>query len=96
MAAQPPSHPVAVTVRLEGRSPYAMFELVALTTRDARLRGPLLLELGEKLALRFSRDGRTVDVDGTVATIERDGGTAVTVVDLDEATGAQLAPLLPK
>jgi len=96
MAAQAPSHPVAVTVRLDHRTPYAMFEVVALTTRDARLRGPLVLELGEKVALRFSRDGRNVDVDGTVASVERADGAAVTVVDLDAATGAQLAPLLPR
>ena len=86
---------LAVSVRLDGRSPYAMFELVELTAAVARLRGPLMLELGEEVALRFTRAGRTVDTEGRVAAIARDDahGDPVTTVDL--ADGAALAPILP-
>jgi hypothetical protein len=87
------SRTIAVSVCVDGR-PYAMFELVELTATAARLRSPLLLELGEHVGLRLERAGRTVDVDGRIASIARGDGHAdpVTTVELADATA--LAPLL--
>ncbi len=89
--------PVTVAVRVDGRAPYAMFELVALTTTDARLRGPLLLELGEQVTLRLTRDTRTVDVEARIAAVARGDGQAdpVTTVELLDGAGPLVAPLLP-
>ena len=86
---------VAVSVRVDGRTPYGMFEVVELTASTARLRSPLLLELGEQVALRLTRGERVVDVSGRVAAIDRavaEGDEPITVDAL--ADGAPIAPLL--
>ncbi len=82
--------PGAVAIRLDHRPPYAMFELVEVSAPHLRLRGPLLLELGEQVALRLTRDGRHVDVDGQVSAIDRGPGHAdpVTTITLDAAASA--------
>jgi hypothetical protein len=85
---------VAVAVRVDGRTPYAMFELVELTATSMKLRGPLMLELGEHLELQLTRAGRTVDVEGRISAVARgdDHGEPVTTVQLLDA--AAVAPLL--
>jgi hypothetical protein len=82
--------PVAVAIRLDHRPPYAMFELVEVSVPHLRLRGPLMLELGEHVALRLTRDGRHLDVDGQVSAIDRGPGHAepVTTITLDDAAGS--------
>lgn len=89
--------PVAVAVRVDGRAPYAMFELVALTTTDAKLRGPLLLELGEQINLRLTRDAKSVDVEARITGVARGDGQAdpVTTVEFLDGAGLLVAPLLP-
>lgn len=91
-----PSSTVAVAVRVDGRKPYAMFELVTLTTVEARLRGPLLLELGEQLTLGLSRHGRTVEVEGKITAVTRgdDHADPETTVELAEGAAALITPLL--
>ena len=44
----------AITIAVVGseHGPYAMFDVVAVTTSGATLRGPLLLELNKRLTLR--------------------------------------------
>ena len=96
--AQPERSPSAasmtVSVRIEGRPPYAMFEVVELTATTARLRSPLLLELGEHVALRVTRGDRSVDVEGRVVEVEKgEGGEPVSTVELLEG-GSAVAPLL--
>ena len=83
---------VTVTVVVDGREPDAMFELVELTATVARLRSPLLLEIGEHVGLRLRRGERTLDVEGRVASIVRDGGEPITIVELID--GPAVAPLL--
>lgn len=89
---------IAVAIRLEGRDPYAMFELVELTAASARLRGPLMLELGELINLRLIRDGKIVDVEGRISAVARgDGhGDPVSTVELGEGAADAIAPFLPR
>jgi hypothetical protein len=85
---------VKVAVRLDGREPYAMFELVALTDGGATLRGPLMLELGEQLALRLTRGDRSVDVEGRITAVDRGDGHADPVTTIELTDRAALDPLL--
>lgn len=89
---------IAVAIRLEGRDPYAMFELVDLTSTGARLRGPLMLELGELINLRLIRDGKIVDVEGRISAVARGDGHAdpVTTIELAAGTADAVAPFLPR
>ena len=48
----------SVAVLVADRSPYAMFDAIEVTADHARLRGPLLLELGEQVRLRVTRNGK--------------------------------------
>lgn len=81
-----------VSVLVDGREPYAMFELLDLTATTARLRGPLMLEVGEHVGLRLKRGERAVDLEGRIASIARDDGDPITTVDLLD--GAAVSPLL--
>ncbi|HVV84290.1 MAG TPA: hypothetical protein VHE35_14555 [Kofleriaceae bacterium] len=85
---------VAVAVRVAGRAPYAMFDLVRLTSSAALLRGPLMLELGEQLTLLLEKGDRKVEVEGRITAVERGDGheDPVTTVELGDATA--IAPLL--
>ena len=96
--AENPAGSIAVAVCIDGREPYRMFEVVTLTEAKAELRGPLMLELGEQLSLRLTRDGRTIDVDGRITGVTRpaDHSDPVTTVELTDAAGALLAPLLAR
>ena len=89
--------PVSVAVRVDGRAPYAMFEVVALSTTEAKLRGPLLLELGEQINLRLTRETRSVDVDARITAVVRGDGQAEPITSLEflDGGGARVAPLLP-
>lgn len=87
------AQPVTVSLRLEGRAPYAMFEVVELTATTARLRSALMLEIGELVALRVARGERTVDVEGRVASLSRGDGDPVATLELVEG-GSALASLL--
>jgi len=88
------AEPVTVVVIVAERDPYAMFDAVEVTSTGARLRGPLLLEVGERLTLRVARGEQSVEVAARVTSVERadhaDPITGVSFVDpLD-----RLAPLL--
>ena len=84
---------VTVAVQLDGRS-YGMFELVELTVAKARVRGPLMLELGEQLAMRFTREGKTVEVDGRITEVARGAGHDDPITTVTLADGGAVAPLL--
>jgi hypothetical protein len=92
----PAADAVTVAVIVPGRDPYAMFDAVEVTPTGGALRGPLLLELGERLRLRVARGERTVDVDARVVAVRRgDGrGEPVTEVAFDDASAATLRPLI--
>jgi hypothetical protein len=65
---------------------YEMFDVASLDARGARLIGPLLLEIGEEITLRITRDGNDVEVRARVTAVERSDGDTATVI-------AFLAPL---
>ncbi|HVK76826.1 MAG TPA: hypothetical protein VM734_26050 [Kofleriaceae bacterium] len=95
---EPTPAPEAVTVAVivRDRSPYAMFDAIEVTATTARLRGPLLLELGERLRLRVARGATAVEVGARVTAVQRGDGHADPVTDLrfdDEAAGS-LRPIV--
>lgn len=69
--AQPP---IAAAVLVDGRDPYAMYDVREVTAASARLRGPLLLEIGETFTLRVSRGAVAVDVTSRVTEVVRPPG----------------------
>src|SRR5262245_959730 len=88
-AAAPAGSPagVGVAVVAGGGAAYDMFDVVAVDGAGARVRGPILLEISEEVAVRVSRNGATVDVRARVAGHERGAGGAVTqLVFLDRET----------
>lgn len=87
---------VAAAVVVNGRDPYAMYDVLALTSERARLRGPLLLEVGEAFTLRLSRGATTVEVPTKVAEVVRNGAHAEPelIVTFAPAYAARLAPLV--
>lgn len=89
-----PTSQVEVAVRLDGRDPYAMFDVVGLTTTEARLRGPLMLEVGEQVTLRLTRAARTVDVQGRISAVTRGEDHADPVTTVELIDGAAIEPLL--
>jgi hypothetical protein len=75
---------------------YEPFDVVAVTAAGATLAGPLLLELGEEVALRLRRGDATADVVARVASVERVGGDrgATTALEFVGASAAALAPFV--
>jgi hypothetical protein len=59
---------------------YEMFDVAAIDEDGARLVGPLLLEIGEEITLRLTRDERVVELRARITGVERAGGEAVSLV----------------
>lgn len=51
---------------LHGGRPHDVFEVLGIADGVARVRSPLLFEVGEQLALRIEQDGTTSEVAATV------------------------------
>lgn len=95
---EPTSAADAITIAVVGseHGPYAMFDVVTVTMAGATLRGPLLLELGERLTLRVSRGERSVDVSARVGGVKRGDGHAEPTTDIvfDDGNASQLSPIV--
>jgi hypothetical protein len=61
-------------------APYRMFDVDDLDLHGARLRGPLLLEIGEEVTLRLSRGDAEAEVQARVTAVERGAGDPVSVL----------------
>ena len=59
---------------------YEMFDVESVDLGGARLVGPLLLEVGEEVCLRLSRDERAIEVTARVTGVERGDHDAISVV----------------
>lgn len=92
----PAAAPITIAVVGADRGPYAMFDVVTVTTSGATLRGPLLLELGERLTLRITRGDQSVDVAARVGGLKRgDAHTEPTLdVVFDDGAAARLRPIV--
>lgn len=89
------SEPIRAAVVVAGREPYSMFDASAVTATGARLRGPLLLEIGETFTVRMSRAAVAVELPTRVVEVVRgDHGESELVIAFTEADRAKLAPLL--
>jgi hypothetical protein len=71
---------VLVAAQADGGTPYAMFDVESVDLEGARLKGPLLLEIGEQVTLRLARGGDEVEVLACVTSVERGERDAVSVV----------------
>jgi hypothetical protein len=95
---EPTPAAAAITVAVVGAEtgPYAMFDVVTVTTSGATLRGPLLLELGERLTLRVSRGDQSVDVAARIGGVKRGDGHSEPTTDVifDDGVGARLSPIV--
>jgi len=92
----PEAAPITIAVVGVECGPYAMFDVVTVTGTGATLRGPLLLELGERLTLRVSRGGTSIDVAARIGTVRRgDAHTdSTTDVIFDDDTAARLTAIV--
>jgi len=72
-----------------GGAVYEMFDVETVDLGGARLVGPLLLEVGEQVCLRLSRDERAVEVVARVTGVERGERDAVSVVAFVDGGAAQ-------
>jgi hypothetical protein len=92
----PAAAPITIAVVGAERGPYAMFDVVAVTDTGATLRGPLLLELGERLTLRVTRGDRSIDVDARVGGVKRGDAHAEPITDVvfDDGAAAKLRPIV--
>lgn len=84
--------PITIAVVGAERGPYAMFDVVTVTSAGATLRGPLLLELGEHLTLRVTRGEQSIDVGARVGGVKR--GDAHTESTTDVVFDDGVAPRL--
>lgn len=92
-SASSPSITAAVVV--VGREPYAMYQATEVSAVSARLRGPLLLEIGESFTVRMTRAAVTVEVGTRVVEVVRgDHGESEMLVAFTAADRSKLAPLL--
>ncbi len=92
-----PAEPIiTASVVVSGHDPYAMYDARDVTATGARLRGPLLLEVGESFLLRMVRGAVAVDVTTRVTEVVRgDGHAEPEIVVVFAAADAQkLAPLV--
>lgn len=87
---------ITASVVVAGRDPYAMFDAREVTRTSARLRGPLLLEVGEAFTLRMTRGEVAVEVPTKVTQVVRgDGhGEPELVVSFAAGDAGKLAPLV--
>lgn len=90
------AEPITIAVVASEHGPYAMFDVVSVTGTGAVLRGPLLLELGERLTLRVTRGAEAVEVGGRVGTVTRgDGhGEPLTEIVFDDSAAPRLRPIV--
>ncbi len=87
---------IRAAVVISGRAPYAMYTATAVSPLSARLRGPLLLEIGEAFTVRMSRAAVAVELATKVVEVVRnDHGDSEMVIAFAEADRPKLAPLLP-
>lgn len=49
-------------VVVDGGHPHDVFEVLGITDRVARVRSPLMFEIGEELTVRVERDGTTTEM----------------------------------
>ena len=86
---------IRAAVVIAGRALYAMYTATAMSPLSARLRGPLLLEIGETFTVRMSRAAVAVEVPTKVVEVVRnDHGDSEMVIAFTEADRPKLAPLL--
>ena len=87
---------ITAAVVVSGREPYTMFDARDVTATSARLRGPLLLEVGEAFTLRMSHGAVAVEVSTRVVEVVRgDGhGEPELVVAFAASDASKLAPLV--
>jgi len=80
-----------VAAHADGGTPYAMFDVESVDLSGARLKGPLLLEIGEEITLRVARGGDEVEVRACVTSVERGERDAVSIVSFvtDEGDTAE-------
>jgi hypothetical protein len=92
----PAAAPITIAVVGAERGPYAMFDVVTVSRAGATLRGPLLLELGERLTLRLTRGEQSIDVGARVEGLVRgDAHTEPTTdVIFDDAMASQLTTIV--
>ena len=67
----PSPQPIAAAVVVAGHAPYAMYVAAELSAVSARLRGPLLLEIGESFQVRMTRAEVVVEVATRVVEVVR-------------------------
>ena len=71
---------VLVAAHADGGAPYAMFDVESVDLDGARLKGPVLLEIGEQVTLTLARGGDQLEVKACVTSVERGERDAVSVV----------------
>lgn len=73
--------PVRVALVSGARAPYDMFDLDGADATSLRLRGPLMLEVGEEVSLRVERGNQSAVVRARVTGHARNGhGDVVTTM----------------
>jgi len=73
-----------VVVIGSGGATYEIFDFDRLQDRSVRLRGPMLLEVGEEIALQFSVGDAHASARARVFSHELDAGEPVTIAVLIE------------
>jgi hypothetical protein len=82
---------VRVVVVSGQRAPYDMFDVDGVEAGAVRVRGPLLLEVGEEVSLRIERGGESAVVKARVASHDTAGDEAVTTLSIvDDAVPERL------
>ena len=93
-----PAAPVRVMVaaHADGGTPYAMFDVESVDPEGARLKGPLLLEVGEQVTLTLARGADAVEVKACVTSVERGDRDAVSIVSfvVENGTAERVRTLL--
>jgi hypothetical protein len=59
--------PLRVTLVHGQRAPYEMFDVDSVGAEDVRVRGPMLLEVGEEVQLRIERGGQSAIIRARVS-----------------------------
>lgn len=85
---------VMVAAHADGAAPYAMFDVESVDLAGARLKGPLLLEIGEQVTLRVARGEEVVEVRAQVTSVERGERDAVSIVAFEASAVERVRPLI--
>jgi hypothetical protein len=89
----PEPSPIRAAVVVTGRPPYAMYVATEITVERGRLRGPLLLEIGETFTVRMTRAAAEVEVRARVVEVVRTNhGDSAMVVAWSDVDAAKLSP----